>query len=79
MIRELTAYRAAVRKEPGEAFTLMPGEKIVPLASDGCKRMWFETADGKGGVLLLTRDEETMWRIDGVPEAEYFEFLPYSG
>ena len=79
VVRELTAYRAAVRKEPGEAFTLMPGEKIVPLASDGCERMWFETADGKGGVLLLTRDEETMWRIDGVPEAEYFEFLPYSG
>ena len=79
VIRELTAYRAAVRKEPGEAFTLMPGERIVPLASDGCERMWFETADGKGGVLLLTRDEETMWRIDGVPEAEYFEFLPYSG
>ena len=79
VVWELTAYRAAVRKEPGEAFTLMPGEKIVPLASDGCERMWFETADGKGGVLLLTRDEETMWRIDGVPEAEYFEFLPYSG
>ena len=77
--RELTAYRASVRKEPGEAFSLLPGEKIVPLASDGCERMWFETADGKGGVLLLTRDEETMWRIDGVPEAEYFEFLPYSG
>ena len=79
VIRELTAYRAAVRKEPGEAFTLMPGEKIVPLASDGCGRMWFETADGKGGVLLFTRDEETMWRIDGVPEAAYFELLPYAG
>ena len=79
VVRELTAYRAAVRKEPGEAFTLMPGEKIVPLASDGCERMWFETADGKGGVLLLTRDEETMWRIDGVPEAAYFELLPYAG
>jgi hypothetical protein len=79
VIRELTAYRAAVRKEPGEAFALLPGERIVPLASDGCERMWFETAEGKGGVLLLTRDEETMWRIDGVPEAEYFEFLPYSG
>lgn len=79
VVRELTAYRAAVRKEPGEAFTLMPGEIIVPLASDGCERMWFETADGKGGVLLLTRDEETMWRIDGVPEAAYFELLPYAG
>ena len=79
VVRELTAYRAAVRKEPGEAFTLMPGEKIVPLASDGCERMWFETADGKGGVLLLTPSEESMWLIDGVPEAAYFELLPYAG
>lgn len=77
--RELTAYRASVRKEPGEAFSLLPGDRILPLASDGCGRMWFETADGKGGVLLLTRDEETMWRIDGVPEAAYFELLPYAG
>ena len=77
--RELTAYKAAVRKDPGEAFTLQPGEKILPLASDGCERLWFETAEGKGGVLLLTPDEENMWLIDGVPEAEYFESLPYAG
>lgn len=77
--KELTAYTAAVRKDPGEAFTLQPGEKILPLASDGCARLWFETAAGKGGVLLLTPDEENMWLIDGTPEAEYFENLPYAG
>ena len=77
--KELTAYRAAARKDPGEAFTLKPGEKICPLASDGCERLWFERSDGQGGVLLLTPDEENMWLIDGVPEAEYFESLPYAG
>ena len=77
--KELTAYAAAVRKDPGQAFTLKPGEKIYPLASDGCERMWFETEQGKGGVLLLTPDEADTWRIDGAPEASFFENLPYSG
>ncbi len=77
--KELTAYKAAVRKDPGEAFTVEAGEKILPLASDGCERLWFETEDGKNGVLLLVPDEENMWLIDGVPEAEYFESLPYAG
>jgi hypothetical protein len=77
--RELTAYKANLRKDPGEAFTLKIGEKICPLASDGCERLWFETEEGQGGVLLLTPDKENMWLIDGVPEAEYFESLPYAG
>ncbi len=77
--RELTAYKAGVRKDPGEAFTLKSGERICLLAGDGCERIWFETEKGKNGVLLLTPDEENMWLIDGVPEAEYFAFLPYSG
>ena len=77
--KALTAYKASLRKDPGEAFALQPGERIIPLASDGCERIWFETEDGKGGVLLLTPDEENMWLIDGTPEAEYFENLPYSG
>lgn len=77
--KALTAYRAAVRRDPGEAFTLAPGEKIYPQASDGCSRLWFRTEKGKDGVLLLTPDEENIWLIDGTPEAEYFAFLPYSG
>ena len=77
--RELTAYRAGVRKDPGEPFTLSPGEKIYPLASDGFSRMWFETESGRQGVLLLTPDQESMWLIDGVPEADCFETLPYAG
>lgn len=77
--RELTAYAAQVRKDPGDAFTLQPGSRIIPLASDGCERLWFETEKGKNGVLLLVPDEEDMWLIDGVPEAEYFETLPYAG
>ena len=77
--RELTAYAARVRKEPGEPFTLEPGDKVWPLASDGYSRLWFKTGAGKTGVLLMTPDEESMWRIDGVPEAEYFDCLPYAG
>ena len=77
--RALTAYSARARKDPGEVFTLEPGTKIVPLCSDGTERMWFETDEGKGGVLLLVPDEEDMWLIDGTPEADCFEELPYSG
>ena len=51
----------------------------VPLCSDGRERMWFETEKGKGGVLLLVPDEGDMWLIDGTPEADCFEELPYSG
>ncbi len=77
--KALKAYVAKARKDPGEAFTLEPGTKIIPLCSDGCERMWFETENGKGGVLLLTRDREYMWLIDGETEENFFEFLPYSG
>ena len=77
--RALTAYSARARKDPGEAFVLEPGTRIVPLCSDGQERMWFETDNGKGGVLLLVPDEEDMWLIDGTPEADCFEELPYSG
>ena len=79
MDRALTAYSAKARKDPGEAFVLEPGTRIVPLCSDGQERMWFETDKGKGGVLLLVPDEEDMWLIDGTPEADCFEELPYSG
>ena len=77
--KALTAYRADVRRDPGDPFTVQPGERIMPLGSDGCSRLWFETERGRGGVLLLTPDEENMWLLDGAPEAEYFEFLPYAG
>ena len=77
--RALTAYSAKARKDPGEAFVLEPGTRIVPLCSDGQERMWFETDKGKGGVLLLVPDEGDMWLIDGTPEADCFEELPYSG
>lgn len=77
--RTMTAYRAAVRRDPGEAFTLEPGDRICTLASDGFERMWFETERGREGVLILVRDEENTWLIDGVPEEDCFEFLPYSG
>ena len=79
MAKDLTAYAARVRKDPGEPFTLSPGEKVFPLASDGCSRMWFKTDSGKTGVLLLTPAPEFGWLIDGAPEETYFEFLPYSG
>lgn len=45
--RAVTAYRAAVRKDPGEAFTLEVGERIYPLASDGCERLWFFNGEGQ--------------------------------
>ena len=77
--KALTAYEARVRKDPGEVFTLEPGEKLTLLASDGYSRVWFKTGSGKNGVLLLTPDEENMWLIDGAPEAEYFEVLYYAG
>ena len=77
--KALTAYKAKARKDPGEAFTLQSGDRIVVRCSDGCERMWFETDKGQAGVLLLTPDEQNMWLIDGEPEADFFEFLPYAG
>ena len=77
--KALKVYAACVRQDPVEAFVLEPGEKLYPLASDGCERMWFKTGTGKTGVLLLTPDENDMWLIDGTPEAEYFDDLPYAG
>ena len=77
--RPLTAYAAAVRKDPGTPFVLEAGERVYPLASDGCSRMWFRTGSGRTGVLLLTPDEGYGWLIDGISEDEYFDFLPYSG
>ena len=77
--KALTAYKAGIRRDPGEAFTLEPGDRIYPLASDGHSRFWFRTGKGAGGVLLLTPDEDAAWLIDGVPEAEFFDFLPYAG
>ena len=77
--KALTAHRAKARKDPGEAFTLKEGERIYLLCSDGWQRMWFETESGQGGVLELTADEETMWLIDGEPEADFFDELPYAG
>ena len=75
----LTAYAADVRKDPGEPFILAAGETLFPLASDGYSRMWFRTGSGRTGVLLLVPGEDFGWLIDGRPEEEYFEFLPYSG
>ena len=77
--KALTAHRAKARKDPGDAFTLQAGERITLLCSDGWQRMWFETESGQGGVLELTADEENMWLIDGEPEADFFEELPYAG
>ncbi len=77
--KALTAYAARVRKDPGEPFTLEAGDRVWPLASDGYSRLWFKTDGGRTGVLLTTPDEENMWLIDGIPEADFFELLPYAG
>lgn len=77
--RDLPANAARARKEPGEAFTVPAGEKLTLLCSDGCRYAWFVTDSGKQGVLTLTYDENGQWFIDGRPEEDYFETLPYAG
>lgn len=39
---------------------------------------WMDTGTGENGMIQYERDEQQIL-IDGVPENEYFERVPYAG
>ena len=86
-IDELWQYRALTVSAPvayagvgGSASgTLQRGERILVYATDKDSRAWFMTRDGARGVLSLSRNYEGWgWLVNGVPENECFEYVPYA-
>ncbi len=62
----------------GGTLTLEAGDTLRLTGSDGVSRAWFETADGRFGVLEVEK-LDWQWAIGGVVEEEIFTFLPYAG
>ena len=62
------------------AGTLQPGDKIIVYASDKQDHAWFVTRDGKtSGMLSISPDYDKSygWRLNGIPENDCFEIVPY--
>lgn len=55
------------------------GTILYPKRTDGDTVMEFETEDGRVCDLLLEKAENGSFMIQGIPEEECFEVLPYAG
>lgn len=87
-IDELWQYRALTVSQPiayrgaggSPSGTLQKGERILIYATDKQERAWFTTKDGARGVLTISADYDRGWGwlVDGKPEAECFEYVPYA-
>lgn len=62
------------------AGTLEPGDKILIYASDKQEIARFSTPDGTTGTLNISPNYEQGWGwlVDGIPEEECFEYVPYA-
>lgn len=62
---------------PGE---LQPGERILLTRFDKIADAFFVTEDGREGYLVAQPDAEAGWgwTINGVPEHQLFEMIPYA-
>ena len=60
--------------------TLQPGDRILIYASDKREVACFATPDGASGALAIEPDYEQGWGwlVDGIPEDECFENVPYA-
>ena len=56
------------------------GTAFVITASDKTSVVWFQTEDGREGFFPIAPDEARGWgsTVDGVPEDELFEMVPYA-
>ena len=85
---DLWAHRALTVTQPlpytdlqgNPAGTLEPGAKIYICASDKETVVHFTAQDGVTGVLAIARNYERDWGrlVDGIPEDECFEVIPYA-
>ena len=75
LIRDL-----AVTLEDGTASTLTPGEKFIVTETDKTSFVNFQTQSGIRGTIPVEPDTEEGWgfKIHGINEAEYFEYIPYA-
>lgn len=66
--------------EDGSEGTIAAGEKFVITFSDKVSVAGFVTQEGKKGSIALTENTEEGWghMIAGVPDYEYFEYIPYA-
>jgi len=80
-------YGALVVRSPipyaapdGSAGILEPGDKLLITAMDKVSRADFVTQDGRAGTLAVSEDYERGWGslVDGIPEDEAFERIPYA-
>ncbi len=62
------------------AGTLDAGATLTVTASDGCSRVWFTDGGGNMGYIELTPNTDDWgYLINGIPEYDCFETLPYAG
>ncbi|MBR2572168.1 MAG: hypothetical protein IKE30_08625 [Clostridia bacterium] len=60
--------------------SLAAGETFIVTASDKCASASFLTREGRTGTLSICEDEQRGWgwTVDGIPEEELFERVPYA-
>ena len=64
----------------GQAGILPPGTKLMITATDKRENAWFTTSDGISGALAISQNyvQGWGWLVDGVPEDQCFNYLPYA-
>lgn len=80
----LTTRELPVQMLEGEAYadeTLPAGAELCVTAADAESdaKVYFKTRDGRAGRLVVSREPDWVFLIDGIEAEEYFEELPYSG
>ena len=60
---------------------LKAGEKMIVTAGDKTSRIWIQTQDKRCGILEIESDVDKGYGliVNGVPENELFESIPYAG
>ena len=76
--RPLTA--SILREDNAVQETLEAGTKLRLTSSDRVSIARFVTQDGREGILPIAEDAERGWGfvVEGIPEEELFELVPYS-
>ncbi|MEA4969961.1 MAG: hypothetical protein VB051_05435 [Candidatus Pelethousia sp.] len=80
----LTTRELPVQMLEGEAYVdeaLPAGTELCVTATDAESdaTVYFKTRDGRAGRLVVSREPDWVFLIDGIEVEEYFEELPYAG
>ena len=76
----LTLKASVACEIDGQAMALEPGEKLMITATDKSSFVEFVTQDGREGRLAISRNyiQGWGWLVEGIPEEEIFESVPYA-